>query len=119
LADFFWVTIAFGVNVPFRCTTGAPCWPFTIGVNAPLCSARSTWTGLVPSLPKVTVRFADLPSRTVALRLVGDTVRCPALSRQFFRVVKESATFTFAVAGVYFPSVAWNFVVPACEEYSQ
>ena len=71
------------------------------------------------SLPKVTVRFADFPSRSVALRLVGETVRCPALSVQFFRVVELDATFTFPVAGVYFPSVAWNFVVPDCEEYSQ
>src|SRR3954447_1337518 len=119
VADFFWVTIAFVLNVPFRCTTGAPVAFFTIGVNEPVCSPRSTWTGLVPSLPKVTVRDVALPSRSVALRLVGETVRCPALRTQFFRVVKCAATFTFPVAGVYLPSVAWNFVVPVCEEYSQ
>src|ERR1700710_790123 len=84
-AVFFWVTSAFGVNAPFRCTTGAPFAFFTIGVNAPLCSPRSTCTVLVPSLPNVTVRDADLPSRSVALRLAGDTVRCPAWSVQFFR----------------------------------
>ena len=114
-AEPFAVTAARGVKVPLRCTTGAP-WPRTSGVNAPFCSPRSTCTGWVPSLPNDTVLVADPPSFTVALRLVGVTVRWPAASVQFFRVVAPAATFTWAVAGVYLPSVAWNRVRPVLEE---
>src|SRR6478609_3749450 len=114
-ADFAEVTSARGVKVPLRWTIAAP-GPRTSGVNAPFCSPRSTCTGWVPSLPKVTFLVAEPPSRTVALRLPGVTVRWPAWSVQFLCVVAPAATFTWAVAGVYFPSVAWNLMRPVLDE---